>query len=66
MTTNDKVDLLVIQTGLFPDTQTVEGALSALGALRIVREAVDSGAMQATDWDRLVQRIRQADKVVTL
>ena len=66
MTTNDKTDLLVIQTGLFPDARTVESALSALGGLHVAREAVDSEAMQANDWDRLVQHILQADKVVTL
>jgi hypothetical protein len=66
MTTSDGSELLVLETRLFPDADTVLQALAALPEGRVKREAVDAGSMTEAEWDRLLQRLLQADKVITL
>jgi hypothetical protein len=66
MTTSDGSELLVLETRLFPDADTVLQALAALPDGRVKREAVDAGSMTEAEWDRLLQRLLQADKVITL
>lgn len=65
--TADKLKMLILATRLFPDRETVRQALS---------EAVTSGkaetielkpnAMEEEDWDRVVERILRAEKIITI
>ncbi|MCB1759625.1 MAG: hypothetical protein KDI68_07555 [Gammaproteobacteria bacterium] len=66
MMSGDELDLLVLDTGLFADSDTVSAALAELPQTRLARMAVDPESMTTAEWDRLLQRLLQAEKVITL
>lgn len=57
--------ILALTTGLFPDRDTVEAALTALAASHEVTRGEVSAATNAAQWDRVVAEILRADVVVT-
>lgn len=57
--------VLALTTGLFPDRDTIEAALTALtGAHEVSRHEVSAKTSPA-EWDRVVAEILRADMVIT-
>jgi len=61
------VKILELDTGLFPDAQTVAAALRRLGSAHRV-DSIDLRRpdMQDRDWDRVVAAILDSDLTITL
>lgn len=60
------MNLLILQTDLFPDTEGVWAALDAAFAARQERLDLRRPDMEAADWDRVMERILAADRIITL
>jgi hypothetical protein len=59
--------ILQLNTGLFPDAQTVEAALRQMVATHEV-DAIDITRrdMGESDWDEAMRRILAADRIVSI
>ena len=58
--------ILVLDSGLFPDRETIEAALTELAAgHQVSRLDLTASAMIETDWDRTLTEILQAGLIVT-
>ncbi|HED13883.1 MAG TPA: hypothetical protein ENI62_09575 [Gammaproteobacteria bacterium] len=55
---------LVLETGLFEDTDTLRGALRYLDGVSIIRLQPDT--MDTSDWDRVITKILAADRVIAI
>lgn len=65
--TTDAPKLLILETGLFSDRETVRQALSeALKPGEAETIALKPSTMQEEDWDRVVDRILKTGKIVTI
>lgn len=65
--TGDEPKLLILETELFSDRETVRQALSEAlkpGETEVI--ALNPNAMQEEDWDRVVDRILKTEKIVTI
>ncbi len=61
--------LLVLESGLFPDSGTVREALTYMeqeGICRISRRDLTDPALDEAGWDRLLAQILGSEKVITL
>ena len=61
------MDVVVLNAGIFPDRETVEKALSRLPA-ECTRSVVDvlHEASGECDWDRVLDRLLAADRIVVV
>ena len=61
------MDVVVLDAGIFPDRETVEQALSRLpaGCTRSVIE-VSRPDRGECDWDRVLDRLLAADRIVVV
>lgn len=67
MSATTKERLVVLETGLFPDAKTLEGALSGLAKPDgISRHDLQDPGLDPAGWDRVAEAILAADKVVTV
>ena len=58
--------ILALDSGLFPDRETVEAALAELAAGNdLSRLDLAAGDMDEADWDRTLAQIFRADLIVT-
>jgi len=58
--------IFVLNTGLFPEKGVLEDALAQLGPdHEVSRHDVDA-ALADDDWDRAVQTLVSADRIITL
>lgn len=59
------MNILQLNTGLFPDVQTVAAALRQMASAHPV-EVVDLRRrdMQESDWDEAIRRILAADRII--
>jgi hypothetical protein len=61
------MNILQLNTGLFPDAQTVEAALrQATGTHRVTIVDIARRDMKESDWDAALQAILAADRVVSI
>lgn len=61
--------IAILETGLFPDEQTVEAALGALAEEDHTLTRITAGETSTGDeafWDRVVDEIMKAQKVITI
>jgi len=63
---DEKPRLLLLESGIFPDTKTVQQAVELIDGYRVQREQLNVAAMSSGDWDRVLAEIVQSEKVVTL
>jgi len=65
---NDTTDskLLVLESGIFPDSKTVEQAIRKIDGYRIKRVQLNAAPMSPDDWDQALAEILESEKVVTL
>lgn len=58
--------ILQLNTGLFPDAQTVQAALRQMAETHAV-EVVDltRRGLRENDWDEVMEKILAADRVIT-
>jgi hypothetical protein len=61
------MNIVQLNTGLFPDAQTVEAALRRMAETHHV-EVVDIARreMKENDWDAAIQAILAADRIVSI
>ena len=58
--------IFVLNTGLFPQTGVIEDALEQLGPdHEVSRHDADAG-LSDEDWDRAVQALVTAERIITL
>lgn len=58
--------ILALDSGLFPDRETLEAALAELaGAHEVSRLDLAGGDMDEAGWDRALAEILRADLIVT-
>ena len=61
------MNILQLNTGLFPDAQTVESALRTMtGAQRVTVVDIARRDLKESDWDAAIQAILAADRVVSI
>ena len=61
------MNILQLNTGLFPDAQTVEAALRQMtGTHRVTVVDIARRDMQQEDWDAALQAILAADRIVSI
>ncbi|MBI5901730.1 MAG: hypothetical protein HZB40_21240 [Rhodocyclales bacterium] len=61
------MNILQLNTGLFPDAQTVEAALRQMsGTHRVTVVDIARRDMQQDDWDAALQAILGADRIVSI
>lgn len=61
------MNILQLNTGLFPDAQTVEAALRQMtGTHRVTVVDIARRDMQQDDWDAALQAILAADRIVSI
>ena len=58
--------IFVLNTGLFPERGALEDALVQLGSDHEVSRQDAGGELTDDDWDRAVQAIVSADRIITL
>jgi hypothetical protein len=60
------MNILLLNTGLFPDVQTVDAALRQMASTYLV-EVIDLTRRdkRENDWDEVIQKILAADRVIT-
>jgi hypothetical protein len=58
--------IFVLNTGLFPEKGALEDALAQLGSDHEVSRHDAGGELTDDDWDRAVQAIVSADRIITL
>lgn len=67
MSTQTKPGLLVLATGLFPDTTTIEAAILTASQDNSVRlRQVCPDSMDPADWDQLIADIMRSKNIITL
>ena len=61
------MNIVQLNTGLFPDAQTVEAALRQMtGTHRVTVVDIARRGMQQDDWDAALQAILAADRIVSI
>ncbi len=61
------MNIVQLNTGLFPDAQTVEAALRQMsGTHRVTVVDIARRDMQQDDWDAALQAILAADRIVSI
>jgi hypothetical protein len=61
------VKILQLNTGLFPDAQTVEAALRQIASMHHVETVnLRRRDMREGDWDEVMHRILAADQIVSI
>lgn len=61
------MNIVQLNTGLFPDAQTVEAALRRMAEThRVDTIDIRSRDMQEGDWDAAIQAILAADRIVSI
>lgn len=58
--------IFVLNTGLFPEKDALEDALAQLGSDHEVSRHDAGGERTDDDWDRTVQALVSADRIITL
>ena len=66
MTNSIELRLLVLYTGIFPDADTVLQALNEIDGYKVEREELTDPEMTTADWDRVLEKIIDAKKIVTV
>ncbi|MCP3869213.1 MAG: hypothetical protein GY703_14150 [Gammaproteobacteria bacterium] len=66
MTNPNEPTLLVLYTGLFPDADTVLEALRTIDGFQIEQEELADPEMSPAGWDRVLKKIFDAQKVITV
>ena len=61
------MNILQLNTGLFPDAQTVEAAMRTMtGAQCVTVVDIARRDLKESDWDAAIQAILAADRVVSI
>ena len=61
------MNILQLNTGLFPDAQTVMSALQATaGTDRVTTIDLSRRDLMESDWDAAIQAILAADRIITV
>ena len=61
------MEFVVLETGIFPDRATLTEALAALPACHTVRRPVMPSSQDDEEgWDRLLQALLAADRIVVV
>ena len=60
------MNILVLNTGLFPERGVLEEALVKLGQDHEVSMHDAGAGLTDADWDRTVQALASADRIITL
>lgn len=61
------MEFVVLETGIFPDRTTLAEALTALPACHTVRRPVMPSSQDDEEgWDRLLQTLLTADRIVVV
>lgn len=61
------MNILQLNTGLFPDAQTVMSALQIpAGADRVTTIDLSRRDLRESDWDAAIQAVLAADRIVTV
>ncbi|MDH3526261.1 MAG: hypothetical protein OEN52_00460 [Gammaproteobacteria bacterium] len=60
------MNIIVLNTGLFPETGVLEDALAQFGPEHEVSRYDTNAGLADDDWDRIVQALVSADRVITL
>ncbi len=60
------MDVLILETDLFPDADGVRAGLEAAFAAGQERLDLRRPDMEAADWDRALERILAAGRIITL
>jgi len=58
--------IFVLSTGLFPEKSALEAALAQLGSEHEVSRFDADMQLGDDDWDRVVQELTSADRIITL
>jgi len=58
--------IFVLNTGLFPEKGALEDALAQLGSDHEISQHDAEAGLTDDDWDRTVQALVSADRVITL
>ena len=58
--------ILVLETGLFNETDQLDQAINSEGMTQYERRALDPESMSPSDWDALLERIMLSTSVITL
>ena len=58
--------IFVLNTGLFPEKGVIEDALAQLGPEHEVSRHDAEGGLSDEDWDRAVQALVSAERIITL
>lgn len=58
--------IFVLNTGLFPEKGALEDALAQLGSDHEVSRHDAEAGLTDDDWDRAVQALVSADRIITL
>lgn len=58
--------LLLLKSGIFPDSTTVEQAVKLIDGYSVQRLELDATAMSTDDWDRVLEKIIKSAIVVVL
>jgi hypothetical protein len=61
------MNILQLNTGLFPDAQTVIAAVQQMSATHRV-EVIDLRRrdLEESEWDRVIESIRAADRIISV
>lgn len=61
------MNISILETGLFPDTQTMEEAITHLEPIHnVYRYKLDDHQRSDEEWDQLLDEIIASDRVFTL
>lgn len=61
------MEFVVLETGIFPDRSTLAEALAALPACHTVRRPIMPSSQDDEEgWDRLLQALLAADRIVVV
>lgn len=61
------MNILQLNTGLFPDAQTVEAALRQMAEThRVSVVDLTRGDMRESDWDAAIEAILAADRIISI
>lgn len=67
MSAADKAQIIVLDTGLFPDRDKVDAALATIGADRTVKRIdLEPSQMDQAQWDLVVEELLAASRVITI
>lgn len=63
----DKLNILQLNTGLFPDAQTVTAALRQMAdAQRVSVVDLTRRDLRESDWDAALEAILSADRIISI